>query len=55
MKVGKNMNEDIKVMRAIREVYPDCRFILDANESYNPEEAVQVLQKLHGRFLSTEF
>ncbi|XP_074312244.1 L-Ala-D/L-amino acid epimerase isoform X2 [Silene latifolia] len=47
LKVGKNLNEDIKVLKAIKQVYPDCQFILDANEGYSPEEAVQVLQKLH--------
>ncbi|KAH9604765.1 hypothetical protein KSS87_022674 [Heliosperma pusillum] len=46
LKVGKNLNEDIKVLKAIKEVYPDCQFILDANEGYSPEEAVQVLKKL---------
>uniref|UniRef100_A0A7C9EGV8 Dipeptide epimerase n=1 Tax=Opuntia streptacantha TaxID=393608 RepID=A0A7C9EGV8_OPUST len=47
LKVGKNLNADIEVLEGIRKVYPDCLFILDANEGYTPNEAVEVLQKLH--------
>lgn len=47
LKVGKNLKADIEVLQAIREVHPTCSFILDANEGYNTEEAVEVLQKLH--------
>lgn len=46
--MGKNLTADIEVLRAIRKVHPDCLFILDANEGYNSEEAIQVLEKLHG-------
>ncbi|XP_061952941.1 L-Ala-D/L-amino acid epimerase-like isoform X4 [Populus nigra] len=28
-------------------VHPDCLFILDANEGYKPEEAIEVFEKLH--------
>ena len=49
LKVGKNLKADIEVLQAIRAVYPDCHFILDANEGYKPEEAVEVLEKLHGK------
>ncbi|CAA7051365.1 unnamed protein product [Microthlaspi erraticum] len=48
LKVGKNLKADIEVLQAIREVHPTCSFVLDANEGYQTEEAVQVLQKLHG-------
>lgn len=48
LKVGKNLNTDIEVLQAIRAVHPDCMFILDANEGYKPQEAVEVLEKLHG-------
>ncbi|KAH7528709.1 hypothetical protein FEM48_Zijuj05G0101100 [Ziziphus jujuba var. spinosa] len=48
LKVGKNLNADIEVLKAIRLVHPDCMFILDANEGYKPKEAVEVLEKLHG-------
>ncbi|KAF4396279.1 hypothetical protein F8388_019825 [Cannabis sativa] len=47
LKVGKNLNTDIEVLQAIREIHPDCLFILDANEGYKPMEAVEVLEKLH--------
>ena len=48
LKVGKNLNADIEVLQAIRVAHPECQFILDANEGYNPKEAVEVLEKLHG-------
>ncbi|KAH9722864.1 Dipeptide epimerase [Citrus sinensis] len=47
LKVGKNLKEDIEVLRAIRAVHPDSSFILDANEGYKPQEAVEVLEKLY--------
>lgn len=49
LKVGKNLASDIEVLRAIRTVHPECLFILDANEGYSSEEAIQVLEKLHGK------
>lgn len=49
LKVGKNLKADIEVLQAIRAAHPDCSFILDANEGYKPEEAIEVLEKLHGR------
>ncbi|CAH8302141.1 unnamed protein product [Eruca vesicaria subsp. sativa] len=47
LKVGKNLKADVEVLQAIREVHPTCSFILDANEGYKTEEAVEVLEKLH--------
>ncbi|KAL4331543.1 hypothetical protein HN51_038321 [Arachis hypogaea] len=47
LKVGKNLNADIEVLQAIRVSHPECQFILDANEGYNSEEAVEVLEKLN--------
>ncbi|KAK2647943.1 hypothetical protein Ddye_015432 [Dipteronia dyeriana] len=47
LKVGKDLKSDIEVLQAIRAVHPDCSFILDANEGYKPEEAVEVLEKLY--------
>ncbi|XP_010506663.1 PREDICTED: L-Ala-D/L-amino acid epimerase-like [Camelina sativa] len=47
LKVGKNLKADIEVLQAIRAVHPTCSFILDANEGYQTEEAVEVLEKLH--------
>ncbi|XP_065860760.1 L-Ala-D/L-amino acid epimerase isoform X2 [Euphorbia lathyris] len=47
LKVGKNLKADIEVLKAIRVAFPDCLFILDANEGYKPDEAIEVLEKLH--------
>ncbi|XP_073000545.1 L-Ala-D/L-amino acid epimerase [Typha latifolia] len=47
LKVGKNLNSDVEVLRAIRLVHPDCSFILDANEGYKSQQAIEVLDKLH--------
>ncbi|XP_021292558.1 L-Ala-D/L-amino acid epimerase isoform X3 [Herrania umbratica] len=47
LKVGKNLKADIEVLQAIRAAHPDCSFILDANEGYRPEEAIEVLTRLH--------
>lgn len=52
LKVGKNLNGDIEVLQAIRAAHPECFLILDANEGYTSTEAIQVLQKLHGKFLT---
>lgn len=48
LKVGKNLEADIDVLRAIRSAHPTCSFILDANEGYTAGEAVEVLHRLHG-------
>ncbi|CAN6445946.1 unnamed protein product [Victoria cruziana] len=47
LKVGKNLNADIEVLRAIKVAHPDCSFILDANEGYTVGEAIEVLEKLN--------
>ncbi|XP_020594344.1 L-Ala-D/L-amino acid epimerase-like, partial [Phalaenopsis equestris] len=49
LKVGKNLSSDVEVLKAIRIVHPDCSFILDANEGYTANEAIEVLEKLNGR------
>ncbi|VAH71853.1 unnamed protein product [Triticum turgidum subsp. durum] len=46
LKVGKNLNSDIEVLKAIRLVHPDCSFILDANEGYTANQAIEVLDRL---------
>jgi L-alanine-DL-glutamate epimerase-like enolase superfamily enzyme len=50
LKVGKNLNSDIEVQKAIRLVHPDCSFILDANEGYTRNQAIEVLDRLNGMF-----
>lgn len=44
------MNSDIEVLKAIRLVHPDCSFILDANEGYIANQAIEVLDRLNGLF-----
>lgn len=46
--MGRNISADIDVLQAIHAVHPHCSFILDANEGYTSEEAVEVLGKLNG-------
>lgn len=47
LKVGKDLNRDIDVLKAIRNSHPTCSFILDANEGYTASEAIEVLKQLH--------
>ena len=47
--MGKNLNADIEVLQAIRVAHLDGLFILDANEGYTTKEAIEVLEKLHGK------
>ncbi|XP_052133762.1 L-Ala-D/L-amino acid epimerase [Oryza glaberrima] len=47
LKVGKNLNSDIEVLKAIRLVHPDCSFILDANEGYTANQAIEALDRLN--------
>lgn len=52
LKVGKDLNADIEVLKAIRGAHPHCLFILDANEGYTSSEAIQVLRKLQGKLIN---
>jgi L-alanine-DL-glutamate epimerase-like enolase superfamily enzyme len=45
-KVGKNFDEDIKRILAIKEGAPECGITLDANQGYSPSEAVHFLEEL---------
>lgn len=47
LNVGRNITADIEVLQVIRAMHPHCSFILDANELYTSEEAVEVLGKLN--------
>ncbi|GLT28881.1 hypothetical protein SLA2020_037840 [Shorea laevis] len=47
LNVGKNLSADIDVLQAIQAAHPQCSFILDANEGYHSEGAIEVLQKLN--------
>ncbi len=49
-KVGRELDEDIERVRAIRRGHSRCRLILDANEGYEPAQALTLLATLrkHG-------
>jgi len=40
VKVGENLKEDIEALKAIAEVTPGARYIVDANMGYKPKEAI---------------
>ncbi len=46
-KVGKHIDEDIARIQAIRDGFPDCDLILDANAGFTASEALRVLDRLH--------
>jgi L-alanine-DL-glutamate epimerase-like enolase superfamily enzyme len=45
-KVGKNVNDDIKRILAIKDGAPGCEITLDANQGFSPCEAVHFLEEL---------
>ena len=45
-KVGKNLQEDIERLLAIKEGAPGCEITLDANQGYSPADAVHFLEEL---------
>lgn len=45
-KVGKNVNDDIQRILAIKEGARDCEITLDANQGFSPCEAVHFLEEL---------
>ncbi|KAF4352216.1 hypothetical protein G4B88_020163, partial [Cannabis sativa] len=50
--MGLNINAELEVIKAVKLAQPQCLFILDANGKYTSEEAVMVLEKLHGMGIS---
>jgi len=44
---GRDLKDDIKMLRAIRSSHPTCSLILDANGGYNANESLDVLKQLH--------
>ncbi|VAH80004.1 hypothetical protein VPH35_053177 [Triticum aestivum] len=50
LKVGKNLNSYIEVLKAIWLVHPDNSFILDANEGYTANHAIEVLDRLNSMY-----
>ncbi len=48
-KIGRDPSQDMDRVRAIWRGYPGCRLVLDANEGYAPEQALDLLRELRGR------
>lgn len=46
--MGLNLNAELEVIKAVQVAQPHCLFILDANGKYTSNEAITVLEKLHG-------
>ncbi|KAJ50616.1 o-succinylbenzoate synthase [Clostridium tetanomorphum] len=56
IKVGKDSKMDLKRMKAIREaVGYDVKLRIDANQGWNPKEAVKALRKMEDEALDIEF
>ena len=53
-KVGKNLNDDIDRILAIREGAPGCGIMLDANQGYSPREALHFLEELEKKHIRPE-
>ena len=47
---GRDLKDDINMLRAIRHNHPTCSLILDANGGYNASDALEVLRQLQGMF-----
>jgi o-succinylbenzoate synthase len=55
IKVGKNSFQDIERMRAIRRaIGPDINLRIDANQGWNPKEAVRILRGMEDEGLNIE-
>jgi L-alanine-DL-glutamate epimerase-like enolase superfamily enzyme len=55
IKVGKNPNEDIDRMKAIRDAVGfKARLRIDANQGWKPKEAVNILRKMEDQGLDVE-
>ena len=47
IKIGENLEEDIRSMIAIHEVSKGCKYIVDANTGYTPKEAVKFVTEIY--------
>lgn len=45
-KVGIDLEADVAMLTAIREAHPECSLILDANEGFDADQALRVLELL---------
>ena len=48
VKVGKDLDEDVRALRAVAAAVPDARLRLDANEGYSADEALSLLAAIDG-------
>ena len=46
--LGLNLVEELEAIKAVQIAQPHCSFILDGNGKYTFEEAILVLERLHG-------
>lgn len=46
--LGLNLFEELEVIKAVQISQPHCLLILDGNGKYTFEEAILVLERLHG-------
>ncbi|HCI29018.1 MAG TPA: L-Ala-D/L-Glu epimerase [Fervidobacterium sp.] len=47
IKIGENLEEDIKSMIAIHEATKGCKYIVDANMGYTPKQAVRFVTEVY--------
>ncbi len=48
IKVGQDADQDCARLAAIRAGYPDCRLLLDGNGGFNADQAIELIERLHG-------
>jgi len=48
VKVGKNLDDDVRALRAVGAAIPDASFRLDANEGFSADEALGLLAAVDG-------
>lgn len=48
VKVGKDLDEDVRALRAVAAAVPDASFRLDANEGYDADQALALLAAIDG-------
>lgn len=46
VKVGKDLDEDVRALRAVAAAVPDATFRLDANEGFTAEQALRLLERV---------
>lgn len=49
VKVGKNLDDDVRALRAVAAAVPDASFRLDANEGFTADEALGLLRAIRAK------